>query len=44
MHFVINFYWTTVQVAERVAKERGERCGEGNSVGFQIRLERYHLL
>lgn len=29
------------QVAERVAAERDEDCGENGSVGYQIRLERY---
>ena len=28
------------QVAERVATERDEECGENGSVGYQIRLER----
>ena len=32
---------SAVSVAERVADERGERCGEANSsVGYQIRLEK----
>ena len=32
---------SAVSVAERVAEERGERCGEANSsVGYQIRLEK----
>nr|CAB3237884.1 ATP-dependent RNA helicase DHX36 [Phallusia mammillata] len=30
---------SAVSVAERVAKERDERCGEGNSCGYQIRLQ-----
>lgn len=29
------------QVAERVAAERGESVGNGNSCGYQIRLQRY---
>ena len=31
--------WYYSQVAERVAAERAESCGNGNSCGFQIRLE-----
>ncbi|XP_019627907.1 PREDICTED: ATP-dependent RNA helicase DHX36-like [Branchiostoma belcheri] len=30
---------SAVGVAERVASERGERCGEGGSTGYSIRLE-----
>eukprot|EP00053_Salpingoeca_punica_P019408 m.196144 g.196144 ORF g.196144 m.196144 type:complete len:1140 (+) comp17646_c0_seq1:67-3486(+) len=31
---------SAVSVAQRVAQERGEPCGDGSSVGYQIRLER----
>lgn len=31
---------SAISVAERVAYERGEKCGRGGSVGFQIRLEK----
>ncbi|XP_071450154.1 ATP-dependent DNA/RNA helicase DHX36-like [Hetaerina americana] len=31
---------SAISVAERVAEERGERCGGRSSVGFQIRLEK----
>ncbi|XP_046400420.1 ATP-dependent DNA/RNA helicase DHX36-like [Ischnura elegans] len=31
---------SAISVAERVADERGERCGSGGSVGYQIRLEK----
>lgn len=34
-----NFF--NVKVAERVATERAEACGNGKSTGYQIRLERY---
>ncbi|OCT80873.1 ATP-dependent DNA/RNA helicase DHX36 [Xenopus laevis] len=30
---------SAISVAERVAAERGETCGRGNSTGYQIRLE-----
>lgn len=30
---------SAISVAERVAYERGEKCGEGNSCGFQIKLQ-----
>lgn len=30
---------SAIAVAERVAHERGEKCGNNNSVGYQIRLE-----
>ncbi|XP_072169908.1 ATP-dependent DNA/RNA helicase DHX36-like [Diadema setosum] len=30
---------SAISVAERVAAERGERCGNNGSVGYQIRLE-----
>ncbi|XP_022089180.1 ATP-dependent RNA helicase DHX36-like isoform X2 [Acanthaster planci] len=30
---------SAISVAERVACERGEACGNGNSTGYQIRLE-----
>ena len=30
---------SAISVAERVATERGEACGQGNSCGYQIRLE-----
>ncbi|XP_067138666.1 ATP-dependent DNA/RNA helicase DHX36-like [Centruroides vittatus] len=30
---------SAIAVAERVAQERGEKCGNDNSVGYQIRLE-----
>ena len=30
---------SAISVAERVAYERGERCGEGNSCGYQIKLQ-----
>ncbi|XP_022089221.1 ATP-dependent RNA helicase DHX36-like [Acanthaster planci] len=30
---------SAISVAERVACERGEACGSGNSTGYQIRLE-----
>lgn len=30
---------SAISVAERVAAERAERCGEGNSCGYQIRLD-----
>ena len=30
---------SAITVAERVAKERGEICGEVSTVGYQIRLE-----
>lgn len=33
-----------VKVAERVAAERAEVCGNGKSTGYQIRLERYTFL
>lgn len=29
-----------LKVAERVAAERAESCGNGNSTGYQIRLQR----
>ena len=32
------------KVAERVADERSEPCGQQSSVGYQIRLEKYRLL
>ncbi|XP_064459856.1 ATP-dependent DNA/RNA helicase DHX36-like isoform X2 [Ornithodoros turicata] len=30
---------SAISVAERVAAERGERCGDGSSAGYHIRLE-----
>ncbi|XP_053315426.1 ATP-dependent DNA/RNA helicase DHX36 [Spea bombifrons] len=30
---------SAISVAERVASERAEQCGKGNSTGYQIRLE-----
>lgn len=32
------------KVAERVAAERAEACGNGKSTGYQIRLQRYEGL
>ncbi|KFO27909.1 Putative ATP-dependent RNA helicase DHX36 [Fukomys damarensis] len=32
---------SAISVAERVASERAESCGNGNSTGYQIRLQRH---
>lgn len=34
-------FFVNLKVAERVAAERAEVCGNGKSSGYQIRLERY---
>ncbi len=38
-YFKENLFASFLKVAERVASERAEACGNGNSTGYQIRLE-----